>query len=192
MRKTLLAPVLLIALLLVLPGLASAQSTLSMRLTLNNASHDVYVPGQGETPSASLGGFASYPDPDHFFVASYLSGLLVSLASGTGQAVTTEGGTGVHTIGFDQALGDPVLIAFTQGDWQAVDSRAADMESGDFLDAVSPSFSFGLGTYHPLKVALQYSGIDIDGSLSRTKGLFKLVIENKGQRSGRPIVEITG
>ena len=185
-------PVAVLLGLLAFSGMASAQSTLSLRLTLNTTSHNVYVPGTGEASSSALSGFTTYPNPDNFFVASYFSGLLVALAAGDGQALTTEGGSGVYTIGFDQSLGEPALLAFTQGDWQTVDSRTTDMESGDFLKAVSPSFAFGLGTYHPLKVALQYTGIDIDGSLRASKGLFKLVIENKGQSAGRPLVEVTG
>jgi hypothetical protein len=183
---------LLSAILLFLPFGVQAQSTLSLRLNLNDTSHDVYVPGQGESPSSSLGSLAVYTSPPHYYVASYLSGLLVSLAAGQGQAITTESGSSSHTIGLDQDLGEPVFLAFTQGDWHAIDSRTSDMESGSFLDAVSPSFSYGLGTYNPLTVILAYSGIDIDGSLRASKGIYKLVIENKGNSGGRPLVEVTG
>ncbi len=158
------------ALMAVTQGVA-AQSNLVLELRINNTDHTVY------------------DSPEHSFIASYLAGLLVGLAAGSGS--TLEGsGTGYHMIGFEQGLGEPVFLAFSQGGWQVIDERMGDIEGGDFLDHVSPSFAFGLGTWHPLKVALGYSGIDIEGGLAVSKGIYKLVIGNKGQSSGRPLVEV--
>lgn len=178
--------------LLMVPQMAAAQSSLSLKLTLNNTNHNVYVPGAGEMASSGLGPETIYGSPPHYYIASYLSGLLIAMASGEGQFLSTGSVSGNHTIGFEQGLGKPVFLAFTRGDWQTIDGMAGDMESGEFLRYVSPSFAFGLGTYHPLKVALRYTGIDIGGSLGASRGIYKLVIENKGQSAGRPLVEITG
>ena len=170
---------------------ACAQSSLVLRLRVNNTDHMVYVPGTGEMDSGSMGSGTSYSSPEHFYLASYLAGLMTGLVGGSGQELYTESGAGWHVIGFEQDLGDPVYLAFSQGDWQAVDERIADIESGDFMDYVSPSFAFGLGTYHPLKVVLRYTGIDIEGGLALSRGIYKLVIENKGQSGGRPLVEVS-
>ena len=186
MREVLLG----ILALLVLPQLAVAQSNLVLELQVNNTINDVHIPGSGESASSGLGGLTLFTTPPHFFIASYAGGLLMGMAGGSGTSLSTEGGSGYHRLGFEQSLGEPVLLAFTQGDWQAIEERVSDIESGDFMDYVSPSFGYGLGTYHPLKVALYYQGIDIDGALRASKGLFKLVIENKGQSGGRPIVNI--
>ncbi len=181
--------VILTFLILLIPSV-QAQS-LQLELVINNTSHDVYIPGQGESPSSGLSQ-SVYSTPPNFYIASYLSGLMVALASGYGQSLSTDSGSGYHVIGLEQDLGEPAFLAFTSGDWQVAESRIGDIETGDFLDYISPSFSYGLGDYHPLMVALHYSGIDIDGSLGSTKGIYKLVIENKGQSAGRPVVEVTG
>jgi hypothetical protein len=159
------------AALLSMQGMASAQSSLVLELRINDTGHSIYN------------------STEHSFIASYLAGLLVGLAGGSGSQYS-QGGTGYHIIGFGQALGEPVCLAFIQGDWQAIDRRMGDIESGRFMDYVSPSFAFGLGSYHPLKVALRYTGIDIEGSLAISKGIYKLVIENRGQSGGRPLVNV--
>lgn len=187
MRKGLVLGILA---LVVLPQVVSAQSSLVLRLRVNNTDHTVYVPGVGEIGSGTLGSGTSYSNPEHFYLASYLAGLLVGFAGGTGQNLYTESGPDYHIIGFEQDLGEPVYLAFSQGDWKIIDNRIGDIEEGDFMDYVSPSFAFGLGTYHPLKVALRYSGIDLDGAFTVSKGVFKLVIENMGISGGRPLVNI--
>lgn len=176
--------------LILLPQAAAAQPNLVLKLRVNNTAHTVYVPGIGEMDSGSMGSETIYYDPEHFYLASYLAGLLVAFSGEGGESLYTESGVGWHMIGFEQELGEPVYLAFTSGDWQTVDDRMGDIESGDFMDYVSPSFAFGLGSYHPLKVALRYSGIDIDGGLSISKGFFKLVVENMGESGGRPLVMI--
>ena len=158
------------ALMVAMQGVA-AQSNMVLELRINNTSHAVY------------------DSPEHSFIASYLAGLFVGLAAGSGSTLDGSG-TGYHTIGFEQSLGKPVFLAFSQGGWQAIDGRMGEIEGGEFLDHVSPSFAFGLGTWHPLKVALGYTGIDIEGGLAVSKGIYKLVIENKGQSGGMPLVEI--
>jgi hypothetical protein len=185
--------VLCLILVMLIPQ-AAAQSVLTLKLRVNNTEHSVYVPASGwsEVDSSSLGPEETIPSPDHFYVASYLSGLLVSLASGTEASILVSGGPGYHVIGLEQETGEPVFLAFTQGGWWTMGNRTSDLESGDFLDYVSPSFAFGLGTYHPLEVALHYTGIDITGSLSASRGIYKLVIENMGQGGGRPLVSIRG
>ena len=178
--------------MMIIPNAAVAQSSLVLELRVNNTDHMVYVPGSGEAAASDLGSRTVFSNPEHYFIASYLSGLLTGMAGESGQGLVTEGGSGYHVIGFEQDLGEHVLLAFTQGNWETMDNRVTDIEEGKFMGYVSPSFAFGLGSYHPLKVALRYAGIDIDGSLSLSRGIYKLVIENKGQSGGRPLVEIGG
>jgi hypothetical protein len=171
MLKGLCLGILVVMILMAVAQGVSAQSDLVLELRINNTSHAVY------------------DSSGHSFIASYLTGLLVGLAAGSGSTLT-GGGAGYHMIGFEQALGEPVFLAFSQGDWRVIDNMMVDIDAGDFLDYISPSFAFGLGTRHPLKVALGYSGIDIEGGLAVSRGIYKLVIENMGQSGGRPLVEI--
>jgi len=154
-------------------GTAAAQSSLVLELRMNDTSH------------------ALYESPEHSYVASYLSGMLAGLAGAEGTC-HAQTGPGHNTLIFEQDLGEPVLMAFTQGEWQDMEKRMADIESGKFMEYVSPSFGFGLGSYHPLKVVLGYTGIDLDGVVSMSRGFYKLVIENKGESGGRTLVEIRG
>jgi hypothetical protein len=170
MRSVLL---IVLVVMLMAPAIAAGQSRLVLELQVNDSAYNVYE------------------SSGHSYVAAYLAGVLVGLAGGAG-TTSLVAGPGYHVLGFDQQLGDRVFLGFSQGDWQAIESRIEDIESGDFLDHVSPTFGFGLGTWHPLKVAMSYSGIDIDGAVGLSKGVYKLVIENKGQSGGRPVVDIRG
>ncbi|MCK4714750.1 MAG: hypothetical protein KAT35_04190 [Candidatus Aenigmarchaeota archaeon] len=162
-----------ISMALLVPGMAAAQSDLVLELQVNDTSHTLYE------------------SAEHSYVASFLSGMLIGLA-GAGGTHYTQTGTSYNTLGFERELGEPVFLVFSQGDWQVIENRMDDIESGDFMDYVSPSFGFGLGSYHPLKVVLSYAGIDLDGGIAMSRGIYKLVIENKGESGGRTLVEIRG
>jgi hypothetical protein len=181
-----------IVLIIFMPMPVLAQESLVLRLRLNNTDSMVYIPnhGTGEVASSGLGPETLYSQPEHFFIGSYISGLLTGLASGTARSLITESGSGYHVIGMGQSFGKPVYLALTSGDWQPLSERAPDLESGSFMDFVSPSFAYGLGTYHPLRVAASYPGIDIRGSIETSRGIYKLLIENMGHGGGRPIVSV--
>jgi hypothetical protein len=177
-------------LLVMVPG-AAAQSSLHVDVVVNQTANDVYVPGDGVIPSAGIPDVTYVPSP--FFIASYSSGFVAGLASMSGDYVRTDGGTGNHTIGIVQPLANSrVLLAFTEGDWQTIGNRMDLIENGEFFRRITPSFAFGLGTEYVIRMILHYPGIDIEGGLEFSKGIYRLIIENKGMSGGKPLVEIGG
>ncbi len=169
---------------------AAGQSELVLELRVNQSSQTVHVPGLGDADASDLGERTSYSSPESLFIASFLGNSLMGLAAQAGSGLVTEGGDGWHSIGISSDMGEPAYLAFTRGGWEDIQKRMPDIEGGEFLDYVSPAFGFGLGKYHPLEVTLRYSGIDLEGALGMSRGIFKLVIENKGQSGGRPLVEV--
>jgi len=176
--------------LLVMVPVVSAQSSLHVDVVVNNTANDVYIPGEGVMPSAGVPDMTYMPNP--LFIASY-SSVVTGLTSMSGDYVTTSGGPGNHTIGIVQPLvNSRVLLAFTEGDWQVIDNRMGLIESGDFFRRITPSFAFGLGTEYVIRLILHYPGVDIEGGLEFSKGIYRLIIENKGMSGGKPLVEIGG
>jgi hypothetical protein len=66
------------------------------------------------------------------------------------------------------------------------------IESGEFFRRITPSFAFGLGTEYVIRLILHYPGVDIEGGLEFSKGIYRLIIENKGMSGEKPLVEIGG
>ncbi len=176
--------------LLVMVPVVSAQSSLHVDVVVNNTANDVYIPGEGVMPSAGVPDMTYMSNP--LFIASY-SSVVTGLTSMSGDYVRTAGGPGNHTIGIVQPLvNSRVLLAFTEGDWQVIDNRMGLIESGDFFRRITPSFAFGLGTEYVIRLILHYPGVDIEGGLEFSKGIYRLIIENKGMSGGKPLVEIGG
>jgi len=183
--------VLIVFLLLVMVPAVSAQSSLHVDVVVNQTTNDVYIPGEEVIPSAGIPDVTYVPSP--FFVASYSSGFVIGLTSMSGDYVRTDSGPGNHTIGIVRPLANSrVLLAFTEGDWQTIGNRMGLIESGDFFRRITPSFAFGLGTEYVIRMILHYPSIDIEGGLEFSKGIYRLIIENKGMSSGKPLVEIGG
>jgi len=164
--------------------------TLSVRLNINNTVNTVYIPGIGDVPSESLGE-TSYPNPPHFYLASYSGGFLNGLAAKSGQNLVVGSDSNSHFLEIEQELNSSrIFLTATQGDWHAIDSRISLMEAGRFLSQISPSFAFSLGGLYPIRLLLKYPNIDLAGDFSIAKGQHRLVIENKGVSGGKPVVEI--
>jgi len=182
--------VVLVSLVLMVP-FVSAQSTLHVDVVVNQTANSVYIPGSGSIPSAGIPDVTYTPDP--FFIASYGSGFVTGLTAVSGDYVRTDSGSGTHTIGIVQPLSrSRILLAFTQGNWEVIDNRMEAIESGDFFKAITPSFVFGMGTEYVIRMILYYPGVDIEGGLEFSKGIYRLIIENKGMSGGKPLVDIGG
>ena len=164
--------------------------TLNVRLTINNTDNTVYIPGVGAQSSDGISG--EYTSPPHFYLASYSGGFLNGLAAKSGQRLAVGSGSDYHFLKIDQDLTNSrVFLTSTQGDWSAIDNRISLIETGKFLSQVSPSFAFPLGGLYPVTLLLKYQNIDLAGDLVLGKGQHRLVIENKGLSSGKPVVEIS-
>jgi len=171
---------------------AGAQHTMEVSVVINNTDNNVYVPGIGEMDSSGLGAFNEYV-PEHFYIASYLGGVVTGLAAKEGIKVFYGGSQGRHVIGVQQALDGPgVFVAMTRGDWQAIDRRMDIIEAGKFLMEVSPVFGFDIqGMYYPVTIMLRYSGIMLVGEKYLGTNRVRLSIENVGVSDGNVNVEIT-
>ncbi|GAI97248.1 unnamed protein product, partial [marine sediment metagenome] len=85
-----------------------------------------------------------------------------------------------------------VILAFTKGDWEAIDNRITSITSGSFMQEIAPSFAYGLGLKHPIKMVLNLTGIDIQTELILNPGAHDLVIDyNETTSDNRPIFSIT-
>ena len=171
-------------------GLVQAQ-TLNVKLTINNVNNDVYIPGTGEIDSNSLGSGTTYSSPGHFYIASYLSNLMYALVGATGTSLQASNDMTTHNITINQNLqGSRVLMGFTKGDYNNIESVISSVEDGSFFQEIAPSLSFGLGYLNPVKVLLAYTDINITGDLRLHSGLRKITVSNEGYQNNKPVVKI--
>jgi hypothetical protein len=105
--------------------------------------------------------------------------------------VFTEKGSADYKIGTSQRFANSmVLLAFSKGNWMALNNRIALIERGEFLSYSEPSFAFGLGGNYPLKVIMEYSSLGINKTSVIGKGYNRLVVENTGRIAGKPEIII--
>ncbi len=176
-----------------LPHTALGQHTVEFSLIINNTDNTVYIPGRGEMSSSSLGSTTNYPNPPHFYLASYLSNLLTGIVAKDALNLFYGSDSSSHTLGIQQDSGDArIFIPATVGDWNNIDRRMRMIEKGKFLTEFSPSFGFPMsGFYYTVTIMLRYSGINLTGDPVLGKGRMKLRIENLGEHNGTPVVSIT-
>jgi parallel beta-helix repeat protein len=162
-----------------------------LSLSINNTSNTVYIPvyGMGEKTAGSLGTGATYANQSHNYLASYNTTSLSALAAQRANSLFAGNTTSYHTLKMDQDLSNPkILLAFAKGDWKTIDNRIGIIESGEFFLKISPSFAFGLGVYHPIKMILNYTDIDIENNLILNKGLNKLALESNSTTSAKRLI----
>ena len=183
--------ILVFVLSFVFVGIVQAQ-TLNVKFTMNNVQNNVYVPGTGEIASDSLGPGSTYSNPDHFYIASYFNNLMYALVSATGSSLGVSNDASSHNITINQNIqGSKVLLGFTKGDYNNIETVISIIEDGTFFLEIAPSFSFGTGYLNPVKVLLAYTDINITGNTRLHSGFRKLIISNLGYMNGKPIIEIT-
>jgi len=166
-----------------------AVTTLSLQvnLLLNDTwdSAKIYIPGEGEKTFTQLGQISPYSDsnPPHYYIASYSNNILASLVISPDNplSISASTGSGNYELGTNQKFSNSLIfLVFSKGGWRQVDNRIGMIEKGEFLSQISPSFSYGLGSKYPLKIALGYDNIDINDTLSVGRGYARISIENKG------------
>ena len=153
-----------------------------MILTLSNLNNYVYIPGTGEVASSAITN-ASYTSPDHWYIASYLNNALNALVfvRESPNALMVNRTSSEHSIAISQALdGSKSMLAFTSGDWEAVDNRIESIESGGFMNAITPSFAHGLGVNYMIKILVNYADIDMVNELILSGGSQGIEFSNTG------------
>ena len=84
----------------------------------------------------------------------------------------------VHALTLSQDLDSAAgLLAFTVGSGTFIHNRMPDIESGRFFYYPVPTFGYGLGFIHPIKIMLSYSNINLAGDFTINSGYHQLVVE---------------
>lgn len=158
-----------------------------VKILLNDTwdSAKIYIPGAGEKTFTQLSQMSPYTDasPPHYYLASYLNNVLLSLVISPDNPLSIHASTipGKYEMQVDQRFSNSlVFLVFSRGNWRQVNNRIGMIEKGEFLSQISPTFSYGLGDKYPLKIVLSYDNIDINNTLSLGRGYSRIAIENKG------------
>ncbi len=175
-------------------GSQTADTTFQVRLVLNNTGANFYIPGVGETSFSDLPE-NTYQNPPHFFLASEEGGMLASLVHSYRFPLSMATEKDASTYGFRMSqnlTGSRVFLVFSEGGWRKTDNRMDMIERGEFLENPYPSFSYGMGNEHVLKVMLAFSKIDIEpGDKVLQSGYYKMIVENEGRSGGKDSVSFS-
>lgn len=161
--------------------------TLQLILRIDNLVNDVYIPGTGTIASASITN-TSYASPTRWYLASYLSNVLNALIfsyQNPAELRVTRDST-QHSLTLSQDMqNSKSLLVFSSGDWVTVDNRMELIESGEFMNKISPSFARGMGTMYVIKILLGYINLDISDDFIVGAGYRALEFENAGVKDGK-------
>ncbi len=171
----------------------TANTTMQIKLTLNNTGAKYYIPGAGEFSYAALP-VNTYSSPPHFYLSSYLNNMMISLVysyqSPVSVSTDKSGGTYTfeHSLNFSNSI---VFLVFSSGTWKVVDNRIGMIENREFLTKPKPSFSYGLGDKYELKVLLGLKNMNItSGNQVMQSGYYNMIIENKGKVGGKDTISV--
>ncbi len=167
--------------------------TLQLILNMDNIQNKVYIPGAGAVASASITN-TSYTNPVHWYLASYLNNILNALVfihRNTDQLRVNKSGSS-HSLTISQELtNSKSFLVFTSGDWHTIDNRISLIESGEFLNKISPSFAHGLGISYVIKILLSYADIDVMNDLILQKGLHGIELRNTGIAGRKTMLNVS-
>ncbi|MBN2043171.1 MAG: hypothetical protein JW754_05195 [Candidatus Aenigmarchaeota archaeon] len=171
----------------------SANTTMQVKIILNDTAANQYIPGAGEFSIVSLP-VNTYTSPPHFYLSSYLNNVMVSLvyAYQNPISISTDKDGGTYTFGNSLNFSNSIVfLVFSAGTWKAVDNRIEMIEKGEFLTKPKPSFSYGLGDKYELKVMLPLKTMNItSGNQLLQSGYYKMIIENKGKMGGKDTISV--
>jgi len=162
-------------------------------LELNNTEAGVYIPatGFGENSSSTLGGMVNYTSP-YFYLASWSGDAVTGLVSSSGIRLFTSNTTSSHRLGLEvyETPRKKILLPLTRGTWREIDNRMGLIHAGAFLDSIKPTFGFGLGWLHPIKIILEPASFDLISSLILQKGRQGLTVSYNGTVGTTPTIVI--
>ena len=132
------------------------------------------------------------------YLAFYLGSLLLGMAS-TGSSyfldITNTDPTlfnayisQVYRPGVDEEF----FLAFTEGDYRAMEDKRNAIITDEFLKRVNPAFGVATSALYTLALGLDYydSNVDISGNVHLGPGTHALVVKNKGASGGRVVIEV--
>jgi parallel beta-helix repeat protein len=150
----------------------------TVKLTLDGTSNTVHVPGAGEWGVSQASG--TWSSPSRWYVSSSLEnvrGLVLLHGEPVSMAVSRTSANHSLTLNYG-FRGSGSAVVFTRDDWRMIENRMPLIEAGSFLSHISPSFGYGLGVHHPIKILLEYSGVDVQSDLALGRGMHELVFES--------------
>ncbi|MFQ5648025.1 MAG: hypothetical protein ACE5FW_02205, partial [Candidatus Aenigmatarchaeota archaeon] len=93
-----------------------------------------------------------------------------------------------HTLTLVQRLTNSrAFLVLSEGDQTAIHTRMPLIEAYGFLGSISPTFGYGLGAIHPIKLLLDYADLDVQGSLKLQPGEHELVLESNRTDGARAV-----
>ena len=164
---------------------------LQVSLSLNNTGSLVYIPGTGEVPSSSLP--TSSFQPLEYYLASYQNSNLKALVFSreTPISVSVRQNATHHFLALNQTISNSlVFLAFTRGNYQAIERRMPLIRDGSFLTYPLPTFAFSLGGEPSIKIAIDYNDLDIQSNVSAEGQEINVVVEDIGQANNREVIRI--
>ncbi|MBN2043140.1 MAG: LamG domain-containing protein [Candidatus Aenigmarchaeota archaeon] len=172
-----------------------AVSTISfqVRLVLNDMSSKIDIPGidSGDINTMPTG---YHPSPDHFFVSSESGNAMTGLVffNEYPRNVIFERTVNDFTMGIDQNLPfSGIMLVFTEGGNEAISKRMDIIERGTFMDNMEPSFSYGLGEKHEIKVSLYQNEVDmIANTTVMGSGSYMIEMTHQGLVNGKPGITV--
>ncbi len=136
----------------------------------------------------------SFEDP-YYSVSKLDDDTLFALVfhSSTPESATASETTQNHTIELTLWVEDSeAFLVFTKGEEANIKNRLDLIESLEFMTHISPSFGFGLGLYHPIKVLIEFTDIDIVSNLLVSQGSHEITFdfnETVGDKPGIAVIK---
>ena len=174
--------------------IAVRNMSMQIKLVLNSTGAKIYIPssGVGEKTFSTLTP-SVYMTPNDFYMASYISNVLSAIVSISESSISTftEKDASTYALGLNNGFSNSgVLLALTKGNWINIDKRMQLIESQEFLSQISPTFAFGLGNAHPLKIVIEYSNLDINRTQKIGRGYNRIIVEKKGTYQNKAVIDI--
>ena len=168
----------------------SNERTIQVTLKLNYTTNTIYIPGVGDMTITTLSE-TEYTDRSDYYIASYsnnnLKGLVFSQT--TPKSIIVQGTRTSHSYTINQSLSNSqTFLVFTEGDYNSIQNRMRSIKDSRFLLEVSPTFSYGLGGKNPIKILINYTNINIDGTFIFRQGVHEITIESNKTQEGKILI----
>ncbi len=172
-----------------------AVSTISfqVKLVLNEMSSNIDISGIG-TGDVNTVPTGYHPDPDHFFISSESGNVMAGMVFFNEYPgnVIFERTANDFTMGIDQNLPfSGIMLVFTEGGTDTIIKRMDMIEKGTFMGNLEPSFSYGLGEKHNLKVSLYQKDVDLIANKTVIgSGSYNIEMTHQGLVNGEPGITV--
>jgi hypothetical protein len=167
-------------------------NSLGIKLTVPSTTHQVYVPGVGASNVGQLSP-NTWTNPTHYYISSWLVDNLYGLAHAYQNFVSIgfNKTSDNHTLILSQNISNSqTFLVFSKGSWEKMDRGMALIESGEFMNKITPTFGFGLGTVYSIKMLLPYTDLDMGSTLriNPSSGTQKVLFKYNHTLNQKPVI----